>query len=536
MWVLLLCFCLLNLISPLSAQENWSSGVRELFDEPATVQQVFAETPSLLVPPPLAPAERQYAQETQNSQHFDGQAPRPNRSQAEWDALMERLRLAEDRLQRLEIERIRENTSETVPPAPERLTANDVENYDSDYLMSFRDALKGLPTDGPTYNVTGQLQIDNYVYNQSRSSKENYGNLENATGFPRSRLGVFGEMYETMEYRIEWDFASNGRPRFLDNWVSMKTLPIPVFNNIIVGHFFEPFSLERYTPNRFMTFTERSLIDTFAPARNTGIMAYGHSENENVTWGLGLFRSNSNNYGDSVNDSSDIAVTSHLTWLPYYCEETDGRYLWHLGFSHSYRAIGDKQVRFRSRPEASMQALNDFNQPFLIDTGDIPADAMNLFGLESAIVWGSLSLQSEAILTHVNRLDGTDLNFWGYYAYASYFLTGENRSYSKTSILGRFREGIFQRIDPHTNALRGDTGVGNPRGIGAWEVAARYSYLHLDSQDIEGNRMNAVTLGLNWYINSNTRIQWNYIRNMVQDRSLGSSLSDIFTTRLSYEW
>lgn len=511
--------------------------VQNLFDRsPPSVQQVFGEeTPALLVPPPLAPPAEQTRTPANEFPSSDSQNTGP--SQADWEAVRARLQIAESRVFRLEAEQSRsQRTPISNPFEPLVKTADDVDRYAPDYLKKLNKTLKELPNEKPTYNITGQLQIDNILYSQSQSSKDNYGNLQNATGFRRSRLGVYGELFETTEYRLEWDFASIGRPRMLDNWISLKTLPIPVMHNIIVGHFFEPFSLERYTPNRFITFMERSLIDTFAPARNTGIMAYGHGMNEKVTWASGVFRSESNQFGDAVNDSADYALTTHFTWLPYYCLTTEGRYLWHLGFSHSYRAIGDKQVRFRTRPEANMQALNDFNQPFLIDTGDINADSVNLLGLESAIVWGPFSLQSEVISAQVNRLDGPDPNFWGYYGYVSYFLTGENRSYSKTNILGRFREGIFQRINPHTNALRGETGVGNPRGIGAWEVAARYSYIHLDSHDIEGNRMSAVTLGVNWYINPNTRMQWNYIRNMVQDRNLGSSHSDIFSMRLGYEW
>src|SRR5690606_29461962 len=134
---------------------------------------------------------------------------------------------------------------------------------------------------------------------------------------------------------------------FLDNWIAIKD--VPILQNFIVGHFFEPFSLERYTPNRFITFLERSEVDVFVPARNTGAMLFSHTNDERITWALGAFRSDSDTYGDSVNDSADWAGTAHVTWLPYY--ESDGRYLMHVGASYSYRMIGDKEVRFSKRPE-----------------------------------------------------------------------------------------------------------------------------------------------------------------------------------------
>lgn len=456
-----------------------------------------------------------------------------DRSEEAWGTMLRRLEQAEERLWVLEQQRDSWLTNPGLQ-AEAPLMAEDVEELDDGFLKALRDALEKAPKNGPTFIVTGQIQADLVTFNQSPRNKESLGDLENGTGFRRARLGAFGELFETTEYRVEFDFAGNGRPRFLDNWISVKE--IPLIKNVIVGHFFEPFSLERYTPNRFITFLERSSVDVFAPARNMGMMTYGHAYNENLIWAFGVFSSDSDVYGDSVSDASDFAGTGHVTWLPYYCEDTDGRHLLHLGASFSYRKLGDKQVRFRKRPENELQAFRARDFPVFADTMDINADTLQLLGVEAAWVHGPLSVQSEAVVAHVNRLDGDNPTFYGWYAYASYFLTGENRSYARTSILGRFREGIFQRITPKTNAFKGDVSVGNPRGIGAWEVAARYSYINLDSQDIHGNELGTVTVGVNWYLNPNTRIQWNYLRPMLRDADVGKSHADIFGMRFGFEF
>ena len=48
-------------------------------------------------------------------------------------------------------------------------------------------------------------------------------------------------------------------------------------------------------------------------------------------------------------------------------------------------------------------------------------------------------------------------------------------------------------------------------GWGALELAARFSYLDLDDQEIRGGREGNVTLGLNWYLLANARISVNAI-------------------------
>src|SRR5690606_16204002 len=108
--------------------------------------------------------------------------------------------------------------------------------------------------------------------------------------------------------------------------------------------------------------------------------------------------------------------------------------------------------------------------------------------------------------------------FDGYYAQLGYFLTGETRPYRNAS-------GIFDRVKPRRNF-----GWKEDSGWGAWEVTARYSEIDLNDGGIRGGEQADFTLGLNWYLNPNTRIVWNYIHGDV-DHDLYDGSFDSFLMR-----
>jgi phosphate-selective porin OprO and OprP len=143
-------------------------------------------------------------------------------------------------------------------------------------------------------------------------------------------------------------------------------------------------------------------------------------------------------------------------------------------------------------------------------------------------------VQGEWILAPVSQRNGQDLQFHSGYAYASWFLTGESRSYSPTSILGRFREGIFQRVIPKTNVFCRDRSKGLA-GPGAWEIAARWGYIDLNSGPVRGGFLQDVTLGVNWYLNPHTKVQFNVVRAFLDDPRSGRSHTDSLAVRFQWE-
>jgi phosphate-selective porin OprO/OprP len=176
----------------------------------------------------------------------------------------------------------------------------------------------------------------------------------------------------------------------------------------------------------------------------------------------------------------------------YYDEPSKGRYLVHVGGAFSHRQ-DLTVVAFSQKAELGSQS-GYLGSTF---TGDRD---WNLAGAEAAIVWGPGSLQAE--YTNADT-DGGVVN--GGYVEASYFLTGENRAYKLSSK-------AFDRVKPLEDFFRVSTASGVCMGRGAWQVAARYSWLDLN-EGLAGNRgyYDGLSAGVNWHWNPYTRMMFDWV-------------------------
>jgi phosphate-selective porin OprO/OprP len=168
--------------------------------------------------------------------------------------------------------------------------------------------------------------------------------------------------------------------------------------------------------------------------------------------------------------------------------------------------------------------------PIFVDTGNIPARNFQLFDPEFALIMGPLSLQSEYACAFVEQIGGPPLFFNGYMAQLSWFLTGEHRPYDR-------KQGIHGRLQPFEDFFRVRTkSQGIQTGLGAWEIAARFSNIVLNDENIRGNNLTDFTVGLNWYLNPYTRWKFNYIRAFLQDERRGNSLTDAYGIRIDFDF
>ena len=327
--------------------------------------------------------------------------------------------------------------------------------------------------------------------------------LDDGTEFRTARIGVEGTLYEKVGYKAEFDLAGgNGDVDLKDVYMYLKDV---LGGEMRGGHFKEPFGLEQLTSSRFITFMERSVMQAFAPDRNTGVQYSDYNASKTMTWAAGVFRT-TDDFGTDTGDG-EYGYTARLTGTPLYEEE--GNDVFHLGAAATFRT--DDEVRYRSRPEANL-----VNR--VADTGVIAADDTLVLGGEAAWVGGPFSAQAEYNLASVSATSGSDGDFSGYYAFLSWFVTGDKRTYKNTT-------GTFDRVKPLENF---------GAGTGAIEVALRYSMLDLDDGPSTGE-LNDVTAGVNWYLNPNSRLMFNAVHSEFEDGPVDDSM-DALMMRFQFDW
>ncbi len=379
----------------------------------------------------------------------------------------------------------------------------------------------------PWVRLIGEMQTDLAQFSQSELNKQTVGDAQNGIDFRRARLAAVGQVSDFNDYRLEMEFAEPGRPLFLDVYMSQYMLP--VLNNIRIGHFFEPFCMSRIIDNRFDIFMERPLLTVFAPSRRTGFMTFGVRDDLSATWAASVYSSSDNFFGGgNLTDVGGWAGAGRVTWVPYYDEASGGRHYLHLGAAYSFSGVTNHQLQFATTPELQLIDNNNF-EPIFLNTGLISATQYQLLGSELIWTAGPWSLQSEYVCVPINTIGGPTATLQGAYVMGSYFLTGEHRPYDRT-------QGNMVRVVPFEDffRFRGPRHVSGGRG--AWQIAARWSYLNFNGGDIRAGVLNDVTVGVNWYWNPFTRVYFNYVHAMLDDVALGASQADAFGLRFQLDF
>lgn len=359
---------------------------------------------------------------------------------------------------------------------------------DGDFRVFYKTGLNFESGDGDFKLKLGGRIMNDWLWwlEPDDDVEDAVGRLDDGTEFRRARLFMSGTVYDRVEFKAQYDFA-DGVTAIKDLWLGVKD--IPIVDHIRVGHMKEPFSLEELTSSKYITFMERSLPNVFAPGRNVGLMVFGNAlEDDRLWWGAGVFR-DTDDLGDDLG-GGEYNLTARLTGLPYW--EEGGKRMLHLGAAISRREADENALRRRQRPEIH-------NSPRFVDTGAFAADDEFLAGFEGSLVYDWFSLQSEWMIDAVNReRPNDDVTFTGGYLQASFWVTGEHRPYKRSAA-------AFDRVKPLENFL------GEEEGVGAWEIALRWSTLDLTDDVIAGGEIDGWTLGINWHLNPQTRWMLNFV-------------------------
>jgi len=397
-------------------------------------------------------------------------------------------------------------------------------------------------------HVGGRTQLDFGWFNADASVQDSLpttGRFRDGVDFRRGRFRIDGTMYETMEWVAEFDFVNSAGAGPAATPISVvaptdlwwQWNAVPVMQNFRVGNVKEAIGFEHLTSSRFLNFMERSYMqDAFFGGFNNGFTPgaqfFGNMAEERMTYNIGVYDVTTNVFGTNVG-SAEYSFTGRLTALPYY--EDEGKGLLHLGVSARQWSLDEHQARFRTR--ASVRAGPSPQWPVVADTGLINADSNQQINVELMHQVGSFSVISEFLTSWTQKAlrNGVDVGpviYRGAYVEALYFLTGEHRQYNR-------KTGVIDRVVPIENAffVRGVDGEPPSYGWGAWQLGARYQFLDLNSNGFNGGILHDTTLGINWYLNPNFKVQANYFYEYrLAGSGVGNGAVQGFGIRLAHDF
>jgi len=336
----------------------------------------------------------------------------------------------------------------------------------------------------------GLLQVD---YRHFRYESEDPNN----DGFDirRARLLLGGHVGDHFDFFFQYEFQGAASRRLLDGYANVHLLPFLSFR---IGQFKTPFSLEQFTADKDLFFSERSMGFYLTPSRDLGLMAYASLWQDRINYGLGIF--NGNGVDDSVKGDEDApAVIGRVAFAPL---RGLGNALWEnlqVGGSLSYGRIDPTNVEIH----VFTAGLTEFFDVASRAKFNIirEADSRRRYGAEFAWTYGPVALTAEYIHVLYKEVETStnlfDIELENTYVSLVWFVTGEKPTLAN---------GVYQPIKPLKSVWKG--------GWGAFGVGFRYDSFHGDESAYE-NLINAgdsvreatgYSIVLNWYLNPWARI------------------------------
>lgn len=342
------------------------------------------------------------------------------------------------------------------------------------------------------------VQFDAGYFSQGRNPPG--VDLNSGTNFRRAQFGFVGTAWRDWAYNFTYDFGGNGtenRGYLYRAYIEYDGLAPVGFR---IGAFSAYDSVEDATGGANLALMERPTAVTIARSIGAGSGREGaemFAQGERYLVSLALTGGKTT---DTATFDEQQAVVGRVAWLAM--NSSDVKWLLNVDATHVLKLADvtagpapSSGIALSAGPELSIDASRT------VDTGFLDAHHVSEFGMETALNLGRLFGQGGWFHYDIARRSAVpNPDFHGWYAMASWSLSGESRPY-----------------DPVTASFHGLLPAAplGKNGFGAWEVVARYSNMDLDFRPgdaggVAGGVQNIWSIGLNWYPNSTVRFLLDY--------------------------
>ena len=343
----------------------------------------------------------------------------------------------------------------------------------------------------------------------------------------RNRVGIQGSFFKKIDYEVERELteqelsekdillAYTPKSQWKDVNVNVKYMKNA---QIQVGKFKVPFGLDELTGVSHNDFVYRTLGANYIdPGRDIGGMVHGSFFKHGLTYAAGVFRHDGDNARSKKVEGGDRTVAARVTVAPFRRVGLPGDI--DVGTAFAVSALSDDPYLPNGLRGRTILTQDTFFQPVYVKG--------HRRRWEADVDWtaGPASARAEFTWVGDGRLkqglgdeDLPDARARSWYVAGTWILTGEPKT-RPLKAGGEFLQG----------------------GFGAVEVVARYERLWFDSADGAGvdqpsrtpraasimpSGDRALSLGVNWALNRWVKLQFNGIREHVEDPKRSPILSD----------
>jgi phosphate-selective porin OprO and OprP len=371
-----------------------------------------------------------------------------------------------------------------------------------------------------TASIRALGQFDTAYYSQSaKAAVTNAPDLSSGSNFRRAQLGVQGKVFGDWSYYFNYDFASSAgseAPGHIQSLYAEYDGLKPFA--VRIGAYPPSASLEDATSSADTIFLERN-----SPADAARNIAGGDGRDAVSLMYMGdEFFASLSLTGDKIADTGvfdeQTAFLGRVADLVYSDSDIklalsgSGTYV----FKVADNAAGIASTRLASISDPPELTVDNGGIK-LVSTGNLQTSTIGQWAVEAAGEFDSLYTQAGYFRYDIDQklVGAPTFNFDGWYAQATWILTGETRPYNTATA-------SFTAPKPDKPFSFKDGG-----GWGALELAGRYSVLDLNDHagaagtvipvnvslfpvGLRGGEQDIWTAGLNWYPNQVIRFELQY--------------------------
>lgn len=386
------------------------------------------------------------------------------------------------------------------------------------------------------FSSGGVFRIDGASFMGSSDSLQT--NYPSGVHIKTAEWNVKGGLGQDLSYELRLKL-DGGNGRFTDAMLSYAGIAPNIL--LSAGRLNSSFSLDNDNSTSWQPFIETAATNVFFPNSGLGLKY-------EMWWDHYAFKvaALQPDHGTIVIPNNRGSDPWQYSARAFYAPVNQYGNVYHFGGGAVLRQIehqnyggGDiKRFTMNAYPGARARrtgTLVQLVEPGLTSGGDtsdvgMRASWVREFNIEIARQMGPFLLFGEYFYMNVKRPQPTvmpssfpfkqTVRFKSWFFVGTWILTGESREYTMA-------DGTFSTIKPI-------------HSYGAWEVAARYTYVDLNDRDIQGGSQHDLGFALNWFYNEHVRFSVDYIRAHVHPAVIyaGPNLRklDIIAGRVQVRW